>query len=93
MWCANCKILMKRAHLPCTFKLKDVCTGSTIICAMATVKLVLDKWRKKERNYFDHSKETFKKLSNILFIMSQMIIFTKEQSLVFRKHSSIFLWI
>lgn len=39
---------MKRAHKACTFSDKDGQTGSTIICAMATVKLVLDKRRKKK---------------------------------------------
>jgi integrase/recombinase XerD len=39
---------MKRAHKACTFSVKDGQTGSAIICAMATVKLVLDKRRKKK---------------------------------------------
>jgi site-specific recombinase XerD len=39
---------MKRAHLACTFSDEKDSTGSTIICAMATVKLVLDKRRKKK---------------------------------------------
>jgi integrase len=39
---------MKRAHLACTFFGDKDSTGSTIICVMTTVKLVLDKRRKKK---------------------------------------------
>jgi integrase len=39
---------MKRAHLACTFFSDKDSTGSTIICVMTTVKLVLDKRRKKK---------------------------------------------
>jgi integrase len=39
---------MKRAHLACTFFSDKDSTGSTIVCVMTTVKLVLDKRRKKK---------------------------------------------
>lgn len=39
---------MKRAHLTCTFFSEKDSTGGTIFCVMTTVKLVLDKRRKKK---------------------------------------------